>query len=271
LTAGEPLLAVRGLRVEFPGRDGAVEAVRGVSWDLRPGEVLAVVGESGSGKSTMARALLGLLRREGARVSGRVTYRGEDLLTVGEERLRQVRGGEVALALQDPGAALDPVMRIGAQVAEAVRAHTQVGRRAARVRAVAALTRAGVPDAAARAREYPHQLSGGLRRRALIATALAADPEVLLADEPTVGLDPTVARTVAGLLDGLRRELGGVVLITHDLPLVAELADRMLVLRRGEVIEEGAVDEVIARPRHPHTQRLLAAVPQLRDEPPVPA
>jgi peptide/nickel transport system ATP-binding protein len=270
LTAGEPLLAVRGLRVEFPGREGPVEAVRGVSWDLGTGEVLAVVGESGSGKSTMARAALGLLR-EGARVSGRVTYRGEDLLTAGEERLRQVRGGEVALALQDPGAALDPVMRIGAQVAEAVRAHTQVGRRAARVRAVAALTRAGVPDAAARAREYPHQLSGGLRRRALIATALAADPEVLLADEPTVGLDPTVARTVAGLLDGLRRELGGVVLITHDLPLVAELADRMLVLRRGEVIEEGAVDEVIARPRHPHTQRLLAAVPQLRDEPPVPA
>ena len=271
MTAGDHLLAVHDLRVEFPGRDGPVEAVRGVSWELRSGEVLAVVGESGSGKSTMARALLGLLGRVGARVSGRVDYRGEDLLTAGEERLREVRGGRIALALQDAGAALDPVMRVGEQIAEAVSAHEDVARGTARVRAVEALARAGVPDPDHRAREYPHQLSGGLRRRALIAMALAGEPEVLLADEPTAGLDATVARTVAGLLDALRRELGGVVLITHDLPLAAALADRVLVLRDGELIEEGAADDVVARPRHPHTARLLAAIPQLRDPAPVPA
>jgi peptide/nickel transport system ATP-binding protein len=263
MNAGQALLAVEDLHVEFPGHEGAVEAVRGVSWELHPGEVLAVVGESGCGKSTMARALLGLLGREGARVRGRALYRGQELLGAAEERLREVRGGEIALALQDPATALDPVMRVGTQVAEAVRAHAPTGRRAARDRAVEALARTGVPDPAERARQYPHELSGGLRRRALIAMALAGDPQVLLADEPTAGLDPTVARTVAGLLDDLRRDLGGVVLITHDLPLVAELADRMLVLRSGEVVEHGAVADVIARPSHPYTAELLAAVPRL--------
>jgi ABC-type glutathione transport system ATPase component len=271
VSAEGPLLAVEDLQVEFPGREGPVAAVRGLSWELRSGEVLALVGESGSGKTTTALALLGLLRRDRAHVQGRALYRDEDLLALPEERLRRIRGNEIALAMQDPATALDPVMRVGAQVAEAVRAQAAVDRSAARARAVEALEHAGVPDAAELARRYPHELSGGLRRRALIAMALAGAPQVLLADEPTGGLDPTVARTVAGLLDALRRELGGVVLITHDLPLVAELADRMLVMRAGEAVEEGPVAEVMVRPQHPYTAQLLAAVPRLRDGAPAAA
>jgi len=278
------LLEVRGLTVELPTPAGWVRPVNDVSLRIEAGESLGLVGESGSGKTMLALALMGLLPA-GARVGGEGWLKagqeikevkeqgvresgvgaGKNLVTLNERQWRTVRGGEIAMVFQEPMTSLNPVMRIGAQIEEAIRAHesglasSDVKRRAAE-----ALRRAAIPEPEVRAEQFPHQLSGGLRQRAMIAMALAAGPRLLIADEPTTALDVTVQKQILDLLDGLRRELRlGLLFITHDLGVVAEVADRVAVMYAGRVIEEGPAPEVLASPRHPYTQGLLNASPTL--------
>jgi ABC-type dipeptide/oligopeptide/nickel transport system ATPase component len=253
-----PLLTVEGLTVELPAAGGWAAVVRGVSFAVGRGEIVGLVGESGSGKTLTALALLRLLP-PGARLRGRALLGGEDLLALPERRLREVRGGRIAMVFQEPSAALDPVYSIGFQIAEAVLAHRPLARRAARAEAIRLLDLVGMPAAARRLDDYPHQLSGGQRQRAMIAVALAGGPELLLADEPTTALDVTLQAQVLDLLDRLRRELGlAVLLITHDLAVVAETCERVLVMHAGEVVEAAAVGELFHRPVHPYTRALLA-------------
>jgi peptide/nickel transport system ATP-binding protein len=263
-----PLLQVRDLRVEFPTGDGTVRAVRGVDFDVLPGESLAVVGESGSGKSVTARSLLRLVRAPGRITSGSVRYRGRDVLGMPPRELRAYRGGEVAMVFQDPQSSLNPVMRIGDQVAEAVRAHGHpAGRRGAahaRRRAAELLELVDVPDPARRLADYPHQFSGGMRQRVMIAIALAGDPSVIVADEPTTALDVTVQAQILDVFARLNAELGtAVVVITHNLGLVARLCDRALVMYGGRIVEQAPVTELHERPRHPYAWSLLKSVPRL--------
>jgi oligopeptide/dipeptide ABC transporter ATP-binding protein len=248
------MLRVTDLRVSF----GAVPAVRGVSFDVAPGEVFAVVGESGSGKSVTALGILGLL--PAAEVSGRVEWRGEDLLSSPAAQ-RRVRGREIAMVFQDPQAALDPVRPVGAQVAEVVRVHEGSSRRAARVRAFELLDLVGIPDARRRASAYPHELSGGTCQRVVLALALAGRPSLLIADEPTTALDVTVQAQVLELLVSLRHDVGAaLLLITHDLGVVAGIADRVLVMYAGEVVEVATADQLFYDTRHPYTAGLLASL-----------
>jgi peptide/nickel transport system ATP-binding protein len=283
------LLHVRGLSVELPTAAGWVRPVNEVSLRIGAGESLGLVGESGSGKTMMALALMGLLP-PGARVSGearleveevkevkdvkereelatgrRAATGGTSLVGLSERAWRNVRGGEIAMVFQEPMTALNPVMRIGAQIEEAIRAHEgALGAREVRRRMLEALRRAAVPEPEARAEQFPHQLSGGLRQRAMIAMALAGGPRLLIADEPTTALDVTVQKQILDLLDRLRRELKlGLLFITHDLGVVAQVADRVAVMYAGRVVEEGPVREVLQSPRHPYTQGLLAASPTL--------
>ncbi len=288
------LLEVRGLTVELPTAAGWVRPVNDVSLHIAPGESLGLVGESGSGKTMLALALMGLLP-PGARVSGAAwlqvdtathaggaptgsgqaspaptageesQFAGKNLATLGEGDWRVVRGGEIAMVFQEPMTSLNPVMRIGAQIEEAIGAHEAgIARREVRRRAVEALRRASVPEPEARAEQFPHQLSGGLRQRAMIAMALAAGPRLLIADEPTTALDVTVQKQILGLLDRLRRELKlGLLFITHDLGVVAQVAERVAVMYAGRIVEEGPAREVLVAPRHPYTQGLLAASPTL--------
>ncbi|MEV4559587.1 ABC transporter ATP-binding protein [Kitasatospora sp. NPDC049285] len=250
------LLAVEGLHVRF----GDVHAVRDVSFTLDRGECLAVVGESGSGKSVTARTLVGLTGA-GSTVTGRLDFDGEDLTSLPDKRWRAVRGRRIGLVLQDALTSLDPLRTIGAEVAEPLRVHrlAPAAERPARVRDL--LTRAGIPDPARRADQYPHQLSGGLRQRALIASALAGEPDLLIADEPTTALDVTVQAQVLDLLDELRRAGTALLLISHDLSVVARLADRVAVMYGGRIVETGPTERLLADPRHPYTRALLAAVP----------
>ena len=264
-TAHAPLAEVRGLTVTF---DDFV-AVRDVSFTLTPGKCVALVGESGSGKSVTARSLLGLVGRGGAVTAERLRLAGRDLTELSERDWRSVRGSEVGLVLQDALVSLDPLMRVGPQVAEAL-APTSAARRQLRggdraARATELLERAGVPDAAVRARQYPHELSGGLRQRALIASAVAGAPGVLIADEPTTALDVTVQAQILALLGELRAEGTGLLLVSHDLAVVSQLADEILVLHRGEVVEQGPAAEVLGAPRTDYTKMLLAAIPAERD------
>ncbi|MFE3200080.1 dipeptide ABC transporter ATP-binding protein [Embleya sp. NPDC059237] len=263
---GEPLLSVRDLRVFFPnGRRGRVDAVRGVDFDLRAGEVLAIVGESGSGKSVTARSLVGLAG-PGAHVrADRLRVDGEDLRTASAQRLRRIRGLRVGLVLQDALSALDPVRTVGAEVGETLRVHNLVRRAEAVPRVVELLERARVPEPALRARQYPHQLSGGLRQRALIAAAMAADPPILIADEPTTALDVGVQARILDLLAAKRDAGTGILLISHDLAVVARLADRVAVMYDGVFVEEGPTRELLTDPRHPYTRHLLAAIPAGQD------
>ncbi|GAA3750447.1 ABC transporter ATP-binding protein [Streptomyces tremellae] len=263
--AGEPVLAVEDLSVDFLLDTGAVHAVRGVSWQVAAGETLAVVGESGSGKTATALSVL-RLNPEPPCVypGGRVLFAGEDLLSCGEKRLRAVRGGAVSMVFQDPMTSLDPLQRVGTQVAEVLRHHRGASRAEAREAALAALDEVGVPDPARRYRQYPHELSGGLRQRVMIAAALVGRPDVLIADEPTTALDVTVQRQILDLLLSLKERHGmAVVLITHDLGVVAETADRVVVMNRGEVVENGDVLDVFEHPEDPYTRALLAATPRL--------
>ncbi|WP_251094839.1 ABC transporter ATP-binding protein [Streptomyces sp. Caat 7-52] len=254
------LVEVTDLTVEF----GALRAVDGLSFSLAEGAALALVGESGSGKSTVAGALLGLHRGTGARVGGSVRVAGTDVQAASDEELRRLRGARAAMVFQDPLSSLDPYYAIGDQIAEVHRVHTRVSRRAARARAVEVLERVGIPDAQRRSRSRPHEFSGGMRQRALIAMALACEPDLLIADEPTTALDVTVQAQILDLLHGLRAETGmGLLLVTHDVGVAAESADDILVMRHGRAVERGPVGTVLAAPAEAYTRELLDAVPRV--------
>ena len=262
----KPLLEIEDLRVTFPTEEGQVHAVRGVDLVVQPGETLGVVGESGSGKSVTMLAVLGLLPRS-AKVEGSARYRGEELLGR-DKRIRRYRGGRIAMIFQDPLTALNPVHRIGDQIAEAVRAHKpSIGRDGARRRAVEMLELVGIPQPGTRARQYPHEFSGGMRQRAMIAMAIANDPEVLVADEPTTALDVTVQAQILEVIQEVQQETkAAVVFITHDLGVIARLADRVQVMYAGKIAELGAVDDIFRDPRMPYTRGLLESLPRLDAE-----
>ncbi|MDF9815486.1 ABC transporter ATP-binding protein [Streptomyces sp. SPB162] len=260
----EPLVEVKDLVIDFPTASGTVRAVDGLNFRLEAGGALGIVGESGSGKSATAYALLDLHRGTGARTAGTVRVAGTDVLAAGDAELRRLRGGRAAMVFQDPLSSLDPYYAIGDQIAEVYRVHVKATRRAARERAVQVLDRVGIPDAARRSRARPHEFSGGMRQRALIAMALACEPRLLIADEPTTALDVTVQAQILDLLHELRAETGmGLLLVTHDLGVVAGSVDDILVMRNGTAVEHGPVSAVLDEPREPYTRALLAAVPQV--------
>jgi len=268
--SAEPLLSVRDLRVGFNTEGGLLQAVDGVSFDLAAGEVLAIVGESGSGKSVTAQTILGLTRSPNARIEGAARLGETDLLGAGDEAMRSIRGDRVAMVFQDPMTSFNPVYRIGRQIGEAIRAHRRdTSKDEARERAVELLDSVGIPDAKRRVDAYPHEFSGGMRQRAMIAMALALDPEVLIADEPTTALDVTVQAQILQLIERLNRERGlATILITHDLGVVAETADRVLVMYAGRVVEEGTLEEIFYDPQHPYTWGLLGSLTRLDRERP---
>jgi oligopeptide/dipeptide ABC transporter ATP-binding protein len=266
----EPLLSVRDLRVGFVTEGGRLQAVDGVSFDLATGEVLAIVGESGSGKSVTAQTILGLTRSPNARIEGSVRLHGRELIDAGEAELRDVRGKRVGMVFQDPMTSFNPVYRIGSQIVEAIRAHrAQTSRKDAREHAIELLDSVGIPNAGLRVDDYPHEFSGGMRQRAMIALALALDPDLLIADEPTTALDVTVQAQILRLLERLNRERGlATILITHDLGVVAEMADRVLVMYAGGVVEEGTLDQIFYDPQHPYTWGLLGSLTRMDRERP---
>ncbi|MBV9427420.1 MAG: ABC transporter ATP-binding protein [Bradyrhizobiaceae bacterium] len=259
-----PVLAVEGLHVTFRTPDTTVRAVDGVSWSVGPGEILGIVGESGCGKSVSALAVMGLVPDAPGRVQGSVRLHGRELVGMPESELRSIRGSAVSMIFQEPMSSLDPVMRIGRQIAEPLVVHRGLSWRAARGHAVELLRKTHIPEPERRIDEYPHQLSGGMRQRVMIAMALACRPAVLIADEPTTALDVTIQAQILELLLDLRRELAtAIVFITHDLGVIAEIADRVVVMYAGRKIEEAPVASLFARPQHPYTAGLLAAVPRL--------
>ena len=258
------LLDVRNLNVRFRTRDGVVQAVTDLSFTLRRGETLGVVGESGSGKSVTSLAIMGLLNRAYAEVTGEILYEGTDLLKLSPKQLQAIRGRDVSMIFQDPFACLHPMYRVGAQIAEAVQAHTDVSSSAAWARAVEMLGAVGIPNAAGRARDYPHQFSGGMRQRAMIAMALVHNPAVLIADEPTTALDVTVQAQILDLIDRVKKEFDvGVILITHDLGVVAETASHVLVMYGGRAMEYGSAEEIFGAPQHPYAWGLLESMPTI--------
>ena len=267
-TATETLLEVRDLRVSYPSEDGEVQAVDGVSFELARGRTLGVVGESGSGKSTVALSLLGLTRFEDANVSGSAHFAGTDLLALDERRLRVLRGRDVAIVFQDPLSTLHPMYRVGAQIAEAIRAHQDMAKTLARARAIELLELVGIARAGKRVDAYPHELSGGQRQRVMIAMALANDPQLLIADEPTSALDVTVQAQILELLRRLQRERGmALMLVSHDLGVVAEMADEIAVMHAGQIVERGPAARVFEAPEHPYTIGLLRAIENLEAAP----
>jgi peptide/nickel transport system ATP-binding protein len=267
MSESDHVLTVENLSIAFPTGTGVIQAVDDVSFRLEAGRALGIVGESGSGKSATALALLGLHRGTTARVTGRITVTGTDMLTAPDAEVRRLRGRRVAMVFQDPLSSLDPYYPVGDQIAEVYRHHTGAGRRAARARAIEVLGRVGIPQAAQRVDAHPHEFSGGQRQRALIAMALACEPAMLVADEPTTALDVTVQAQILDLLDGLRAETGmALLLVTHDLGVIAGSADEVLVMRAGRIVERGPVARVLAEPAAAYTRALLSAVPRL-DEP----
>ena len=257
-----PILELSDLRGELPLSRGTVHAVDGASHTVTPGEAFGLVGESGCGTSMTLRAIRGLLPRPGHIVGGQVLFEGEDLVSAPAGRLRQVRGGSIAMIFREPMTALNPVMRVGDQIAEGPQVHLGLSRTAARERALDLMRRVGIPDPIRRARAYPHELSGGLRQRIMIAIALSCDPKLILCDEPTTALDVTIQDQILKLLLNLRREFGvSVVFVTHDLAVVAQTCERLAVMYAGQIVETGTVDEVFRAPRHPYTLGLLRSVP----------
>ncbi|MGZ4257975.1 MAG: ABC transporter ATP-binding protein, partial [Gaiellaceae bacterium] len=264
MAEGRLLLDVRDLTVRFPTPDGVVQAVSDVSFTLRRGETLGIVGESGSGKSVSNLAIMGLLSRKRTQISGQVLFEGRDLLELPNEELRKVRGKDIAMVFQDPFACLHPMYRVGDQIAEAVRTHADVSRDAARARAIDLLDRVGIPHARQRARDYPHQFSGGMRQRAMIAMALVNNPSVLIADEPTTALDVTVQAQILELIESVKRDFDiGVILVTHDLGVVAETANSVMVMYAGRIMEYGPAEQIFNRPQHPYTWGLLDSRPSV--------
>jgi oligopeptide/dipeptide ABC transporter ATP-binding protein len=265
----EPILDIKDLTVEFATEDGVVRAVTGVNYDLYPGEVLGIVGESGSGKSVSMLTVLGLTPMPPGRIaSGEATYKGEDLLTMPKNKLRQLRGGEIAMIFQDPMTSLNPVLTVGNQISEALRVHNPgMNEAAALNRTVELLTMVGVPFPERRVEQYPHEFSGGVRQRAMIAMAIANDPSVLIADEPTTALDVTIQAQIVEVMKTAQRETNAaIVLITHDLGLIAELADRVVVMYAGRVVELGDVFTIFNSPRHPYTIGLMSSLARLDED-----
>jgi len=262
-----PLLEVRNLRTVFDTDDGQVQAVNGVSFEVRPGETLGVVGESGCGKSVTAFSILRLIPSPPGRiVGGEVLLRGRDLLTLSDDAMRRLRGNEISMIFQEPMTALNPVYTVGDQIMEAVRLHQKVGKKEARRRAVEMLKKVGIPSPEQRVDEYPHQLSGGMRQRVMIAMALSCNPALLIADEPTTALDVTIQAQILELLKGLQAELGmAMILITHDLGVIAETADRVAVMYAGKVVEYTDIRTLFASPRHPYTIGLLESIPRMTE------
>lgn len=261
-----PLLSLQNLKVEFDTQDGRVRVIDHVSFDLAPGEVLGVVGESGCGKSMTALAILGLVPKPTGHITGgAIRYQGEDLVTASDSRLRQVRGNEISMIFQEPMTSLNPVYTVGEQIAETLRLHQGLSRTAAEQRAIEMLKAVRIPEAERRASEYPHQFSGGMRQRVMIAIAIACRPKILIADEPTTALDVTVQAQIFDLLLDLRDASGtATILITHDMGAIGEMADRVIVMYAGRKVEEGPVETVLARPGHPYTRGLLACRPHLQ-------
>lgn len=256
-------LEVRNLAVEFSTRSGIIKAVDGISFFIREAETLAILGESGSGKSVSALAVMGLVRKPAGRiVGGEILFRGRDLAGASEAELQEVRGARISMIFQDPLSSLNPVLTVGRQIGEVIRRHRKVSRGEAKSRTIELMKRVKIPDAEQRVDEYPHQFSGGMRQRVMIAIALALDPEIIIADEPTTALDVTVQKQIMGLLKELQETNGmGLVLITHDLGVVADVADRVAVMYAGRVVETGGIREVYAKPAHPYTLGLMGSVP----------
>ena len=259
-----PLLDVDNLRTHFRTPDGIVRAVDGVSFAVSRGETVAIVGESGSGKSVTANSILRLVPEPPGRIAGRIRFAGEDLLGLDERAMRAIRGNRIGMVFQEPMTSLNPVLTVGRQIAEPLRLHRGLGHAAARAQAVEMLSRVGIAEPHRRAGDYPHQLSGGMRQRVMIAIALACDPELVIADEPTTALDVTIQAQILELMTGLRRRTGtAIVIITHDLGVVAETAGRVIVMYAGRKVEEASARDLFATPRHPYTRGLIAAVPRL--------
>ncbi|MCW2967702.1 MAG: oligopeptide/dipeptide transporter, ATPase subunit [Solirubrobacteraceae bacterium] len=269
-TGADHLLDVEHLRVSFRTEDGVVQAVDDVSFSLEAGEILAVVGESGSGKSVTGMTLLGLTRSTNARIEGSVRLRGQELLTADSDQLRRVRGEEIAMIFQDPMTALNPVHRVGDQIVEQIRAHHgDTSKAAARDRAVELMERAGIPRAGERLRSFPHEFSGGMRQRVMIAMAMSCSPSILIADEPTTALDVTIQAQILREIKTLCKENDtAVIMVTHDLGVVADVADRALVMYGGRVVEEGSLDNIFYDPQHPYTWGLLGSITRLDRDPP---
>ena len=260
----ERLLEVKDLKVRFATEDGVVRAVDGVDFELDRGKVLGIVGESGSGKSVTAMTLLGLTRDKNTRFEGEVDYKGNNLLEMPESRLREVRGAQIAMIFQDPMTSLNPVYTVGDQIIEAIVTHEDIGKSAARSRAVELLREVGIPNAQSRVDDYPHQFSGGMRQRAMIAMALSCNPDILIADEPTTALDVTIQAQILELIDKLKDDFdSAVIMITHDLGVVAEVADQILVMYAGRVVEHGGKRDVFYDPQHPYSWGLLGSIPRL--------
>jgi peptide/nickel transport system ATP-binding protein len=263
----EPLLEVKDLTVHFPTDDGIVKAVDGVSFGISPGETLGVVGESGSGKSVTFLTLMGLVDAKQAKVTGEVLFKGQDLLTMPPDELRTVRGSQISMIFQDPMTSLHPFYKVGDQIAEAIRTHDKQSKKAAFDQAVDMLAKVGIPRPQERARQYPHEFSGGMRQRAMIAMALSLNPDLLIADEPTTALDVTVQAQILELIDRLKSEFNAaVVMITHDLGVVAEYCDDIMVMYAGKPVEYGGRRDIYYDSHHPYTWGLLRSIPRLDDD-----
>jgi oligopeptide/dipeptide ABC transporter ATP-binding protein len=265
VTIPAPLLSIRNLRTWFYTEAGVARAVDGVSFDIGPGETLGIVGESGCGKSVTALSILRLIQPPGRIESGSIIdFEGKDIVTLGDEEIRDIRGNRISMIFQEPMSALNPVFTVGDQVAEVARVHAKMSRKDAWKRAVEMLALTGIPDAESRARQYPHQLSGGMRQRVLIAMALMMKPALVIADEPTTALDVTIQAQILDLLVDLQKKIGtSILMITHDLGVIAETASRVIVMYAGEIVEEAEVDALFAKPHHPYTEGLIHSMPHI--------
>jgi peptide/nickel transport system ATP-binding protein len=262
--AGQPLVSVEDLHVSFHTDDGVVHAVDGISYTLEAGKTLGIVGESGSGKTVSSLTMLGLTRSKRSKISGRIIFQGEDMVAMEDNRLRRVRGDDVAMIFQDPLSALHPFYKVGTQLVEAMQTHRSISKSAARARAAELLELVGIPDPKRRVDQYPHEFSGGMRQRAMIAMALSNEPKLLIADEPTTALDVTVQAQILALLQDLQKRLGtAIIIITHDLGVVAEIADDICVMYAGRVVERGSAEDIFHAPQHPYTWGLLRSIPRL--------
>ena len=260
----DPLLSVEDLKVSFRTDDGIVHAVDGISYTLAPGETLGIVGESGSGKTVSSLTTLGLTRGGRSKIEGRIMFEGQDIVSMPDDKLRRVRGNDIAMIFQDPLSAMHPFYKVGAQLVEAMQAHRSISKSAARTRAAELLELVGIPDPKRRVDQYPHEFSGGMRQRAMIAMALANEPKLLIADEPTTALDVTVQAQILALLDDLQKRLGtAIIIITHDLGVVAEIADHIAVMYAGRIVERGTTKDIFNAPQHPYTWGLLSSIPRL--------